>query len=202
MTEEVEEQYLSSGITNETKDGFFVTLGDYDQIQIGKVLRDAIFSMEYHGEKAVLIYSTSGNVDSLGLFRFNSNEYESMMSKFADMRQAGNFHYVGFGKKSLSDNDKLLADLRVDKAWLRLQLKYHAKNYSLRTTPKVGMDGRIVSTDFKFIAMIVNDDSDSVVSLAHYLYYLSMFEELEDLKSMLKFDSFRYVERCNFICSK
>lgn len=108
---------ITFGITNETKDNYFIPFIDYDNIYFEKVLKDVKHIQAVFDLSDFIVLKTEEEKDEQG-------------------REFGNYHCICFDKCTFQEILEILSHTRCDPNYRRAWKFYKSKNWVLRIEKK------------------------------------------------------------------
>lgn len=169
----------TSGITNETKDGYYIPFMDYDNILFNKVERDIIHLQCVFGLGTACILETSSTISPNG-------------------QEVGNYLVVFFDKLPYQRIFDVLEHTVCDKNYRRRNRGFPQKNWVIRVTEKIDMNTKKVTRRSPRFKKTMNAPTDYEQSDAHRDFLQKLFSceiELENPDDFKSLDLINYVTR-------
>jgi len=138
------------GITNKTKNGYYLLFIDYDNVKKNIVFEDSEFFQKHFGLGTSLIVKTSENLENHGVY--------------------GNYHLIFFDKLTFPDIMKFLTYARCDYAY-RNGWKWHNRSWVLRIGEKRDLKNGIMTKPSPSFVALNYAKTNNVSSKAHILFY-------------------------------
>lgn len=167
------------GITNRTKDGYFVFFADYDSVDYDVVLDDCIFLQKNFDIGTLIIRKTKEKINNI-------------VNKVV-----GNYHVIGFTKFTFPEIKKLINLTRCDEHF-KTAYKYQSRCWVLRIFEKTDIQTNKIVNEKPSLKQILISKTNREASKPHIL----LFEKLDNInlkKYFNKIDNEKKVEFIHYV---